>query len=108
MKRGDLVTARFSREIGKPRPALIVQADRFDVLGSIVLCPLTSDLDDDLPIRVTINPSPTNGLQVPSRIMVDKIFAVSRERCGDLIGAAEPDVVAMVDQRLLVMLGLAD
>ena len=108
MKRGELVTARFSREIGKARPALIVQADRFDVLGSILLCPLTSDFDDDMPIRVTIDPSPTNGLQAPSRIMVDKIFAVSRERCGERIGVAEPEVVAMVDQRLLVILGLAD
>lgn len=108
MKRGTLVTARFSRELGKTRPALVVQSDRFAIVETILLCPLTSELSDTTPVRVPIDPSKANGLSVPSRIMIDKIFAVGRDRIGDMIGVVEPEVLAMVDQRLLFVLGLAD
>ncbi|TMJ14740.1 MAG: type II toxin-antitoxin system PemK/MazF family toxin, partial [Alphaproteobacteria bacterium] len=35
MNRGDLVTVALPGAYGKPRPAVVVQADRFNQLGSI-------------------------------------------------------------------------
>ena len=56
MKRGDLVTIAVSGEYGKPRPALIVQADAFDLHPSVTLLPLTSEMHDAPLFRVTIQP----------------------------------------------------
>lgn len=46
MKRGDLVTVALSGDYGKPRPALVIQADAFDQLGSVTVLRLTSELHD--------------------------------------------------------------
>ena len=44
MKRGEVWTvAGGAAYAGKPRPAVIVQDDRFDANDSIVVCPLTTD-----------------------------------------------------------------
>ena len=44
MKRGEIWTvAGGAAYAGKPRPAVIVQDDRFDANDSIVVCPLTTD-----------------------------------------------------------------
>lgn len=42
LRRGDLVTvAAKGPYTGKPRPALVVQADRLSQLASVMVCPLT-------------------------------------------------------------------
>jgi mRNA interferase MazF len=44
MKRGEIWTvAGGAAYAGKPRPAVIVQDNRFDATDSIVVCPLTTD-----------------------------------------------------------------
>ena len=44
MKRGEVWTvAGGAAYAGKPRPAVIVQDDRFDANDSIIVCPLTTD-----------------------------------------------------------------
>ena len=54
MKRGDLVTVAVSGDYGKPRPALVVQADAFDLHPSVIVLPLTSELHDAPLFRVTV------------------------------------------------------
>lgn len=39
MKRGDIVTVAGGVYASKPRPALIVQDDRFDATDSLTICP---------------------------------------------------------------------
>jgi mRNA interferase MazF len=43
VKRGDLVTVVVAGDYGKPRPALIVQADVYVEHPSVAVLPLTSD-----------------------------------------------------------------
>jgi mRNA interferase MazF len=107
MRRGDLVLVALKGDFGKPRPALVVQADEFnDTHASVIVCPLTTTLLD-LPIfRVRIMPSAKNGLRIVSEIMVDKLQAVLRERLNGPIGRLEEDVLAIVDASLVVFLGL--
>ncbi len=95
-------------DYGKPRPALVVQSDALKGLGSVVLCLFTSDLIEQPRLRLRVDPSPANGLKTPSHLMVDKVSAVSTERCRGIIGTLEPETMALVDQRLLLLLGLAD
>ncbi|MGO9742244.1 MAG: type II toxin-antitoxin system PemK/MazF family toxin [Roseiarcus sp.] len=47
VKRGDIVIASPPGDYGKPRPAVILQADGF-ALASLTIAPLTSELRDAL------------------------------------------------------------
>lgn len=42
MRRGDIVTVSGGVYARKPRPALVVQDDRFDATESVTICPLTA------------------------------------------------------------------
>lgn len=108
MKRSELWTAAGGPGyVGKPRPVLIVQDDRFDENDSITVCPFTSD-PTDLPLfRILIEPSPFNGLRLPSRVMADKVSTMPRTKLARKIGQLTAQDVARVDQALVVFLGLA-
>jgi mRNA interferase MazF len=109
MRRGDLVTVAATGDYGKPRPAVIVQTDAFpENHGSVVVCQLTSDLVDAPDFRVTIEPSPENGLRVPSQVMVDKPVTIKRERIGRRIGRLAGPDMARLAMALAFVFGLAD
>lgn len=108
MIRGEIWTLSGGGEfLSKPRPAVIVQDDRFDATGSVVVCALTS-LDTGTPyFRLLVEPNNENGLRATSWIMVDKIAAVPRSKVGRRVGQLSGDDMARLDQALLVFLGLA-
>ncbi len=108
MKRGDIVTAVASGDYGKPRPALVVQSDQLSQLNSVVLCLLTSDIDEENLVRVVVEPTPVNGLERRSQVMIDKVVALDRKRCGKQIGIIEGNTLDIVNERLALALGLAD
>ena len=84
---------------GKPRPAVIVQDDHFDT-DSVTLCPFTTDPTDAPLFRLLIEPGPGNGLDVPSRIMVDKVTTVRRSKLGTRVGVLENASVLRVNRAL--------
>jgi mRNA interferase MazF len=108
VKRSELWTAAGGPAyVSKPRPVLIIQDDRFDRNDSITVCPFTSD-PSDLPLfRVLIEPSPLNGLRLPSRVMADKPSAVPRTELARKLGQLTASEMARVDRAVLVFLGLA-
>ena len=63
MKRGDLVTVAVSGDYGKPRPALVVQADAFDLHPSVIVLPLTSEIHDAPLFRVPVGAAKETGLR---------------------------------------------
>ncbi len=71
MTRGNLVTVVSSGDYGKPRPALIVQADLYAGHPSLTVLPLNSELHDMPPIRVTVEPGGDTGLRRRSQVMVE-------------------------------------
>jgi len=91
---------------GKPRPAVIVQDDHFDT-DSVTLCPCTTDPTDAPLFRLLIEPGPGNGLDVPSRIMVDKVTTVRRSRLAAKAGVLDDADVLRLNRALLVFLGIA-
>jgi len=108
MKRGDIVLAVAAGDYGKPRPALVVQADLFnDTHASILVCLMTSDIQDAPLFRITVQPSEENGLQIPSQIMVDKVMAIRREKIRTRIGSLDEEVLLRVNRSLMLFLGLA-
>ena len=106
MKRGDLVTIAVSGEYGKPRPALIVQADAFDLHPSVTLLPLTSELYEAPLFRVTIEPGKTTGLRKVSQVMVDKTATVPRAKVGQRIGRVDSATLRAVDDAMKGFLDL--
>ncbi len=96
MKRGDLVTVATSGDYGKPRPALIVQADAYAEHPSLTDLPLTSELHDMPLLRVTVEPGQTTGLRLRSQVMVDKATTISRGKAGQRIGRIDPATLASV------------
>jgi mRNA interferase MazF len=106
MKRGDLVTVAVSGEYGKPRPALVVQADAFDRHPSVIVLPLTSEMHDTPLFRVTVEAGASTGLRIPSQIMVDKATAVPRVKLGARIGRVDGATMQAVEEALRGFLGL--
>lgn len=108
MKRGDVVTVAVTGDYGKPRPAVIVQADLFNQAhASITVLPLTSTLVDAPLFRITVDPSRHNGLSRVSQIMVDKPLTLPREKIGSRIGHLGDDLMLRVGRAMSVWLGLA-
>jgi mRNA interferase MazF len=91
---------------GKPRPAVIIQDDHFDT-DSVTLCPFTTDPADAPLFRLLVDPDEGNGLDAPSRIMVDKVATVRRSRLGARVGVLDDASVLRLNRALVVFLGIA-
>ena len=108
MIRGTLITVALPGDLGKPRPALIIQADRFERLATLTVLPITSTLVDAPLLRVTLEPSDTNGLRKRSQVMLDKISTIRCDKPGPRIETLNRDQLIEIERRLAVFLGLAD
>lgn len=104
--RGDLVTVALPGDLGKPRPALVIQADWFEAHTSVAVLPVTSTLVDAPLLRVTLRPDTDNGLQKPSQVMVDKAMTVQRDKLGPAFGRIDADTLVEVERCLAVFLGI--
>jgi mRNA interferase MazF len=107
MTRGDLVTIAMQGDFGKPRPALVVQANQFSEHASVTILPITSMLVAAPLLRITLQPSAENGLQKPSQVMIDKTMTVPRSKVGPTFGRIDPDALVEVERCLAVFLGIA-
>ncbi len=107
MTRGELVTIAMQGDFGKPRPALIIQANAFNEHVSVTVLPITSTLVAAPLLRITLQPSPENGLLKPSQVMVDKTMTIKRDKIGASFGRIEADVLVEVERCLAVFLGIA-
>ena len=108
MRRGEIWTvAGGSGYTGKPRPAVIVQDDSFDSTRSITICAFTSDPTEAPLFRILVEPNEQNGLRVSSRLMVDKLTTVPKEKLGQRVGKLADEDILRLNQAILVFLGLA-
>ncbi len=105
MRRGDIVTVAGGVYASKPRPALIVQDDRFDATDSLTVCPFTSTEVDAPLLRVRVTADEGNGLGQDSYLMVDKITTVRRSNARTIVGKLERTTLVEFERRLLVFLG---
>jgi mRNA interferase MazF len=106
MKRGDVVTIAVSGDYGKPRPALVVQADAFEAMPSVTVLRMTSDIRAAELVRILVQPSAQNGLRAASQVMIDKATTVPREKIGKVIGRVDAKIMREVSGALAAFLGL--
>jgi mRNA interferase MazF len=108
VKRGEVVTVALPGDYGKPRPAVVVQADLFnETHASVTVAPVTSTLVSAPLFRLAVEPSTQNGLRALSQVMIDKLTTVRRERIGATVGELEPETLTRVNRALALWLGIA-
>jgi mRNA interferase MazF len=107
MMRGDFVAIAMQGDFGKPRPALVIQADQFGELASVTVLPVTSTLVAAPLIRITVSPDSENGLQRPSQVMIDKAMTVKLDKVGEVFGRIDANAMVEVERSLAVFLGIA-
>ena len=108
MKRGEVWSVSGGQDYArKPRPAVILQDDRFDATPSITLCALTTDTTEAPLFRLPVAPTEGNGLKRASRLMVDKITTVPKTKLGQRIGKLDDEDMIRLNRAVLVFLGLA-
>jgi mRNA interferase MazF len=108
VKRGEIWTVAGGPDYaGKPRPVVILQDDRFDMTNSVTVCAFTTDPTDAPLFRLPVTPTPTNGLQALSRLMVDKITTVPKTKVGSRVGRLADEDILRLNRAVLVFLGVA-
>ncbi len=101
------MTVALPGDSGKPRPALVIQSDRFATTATVTVLLLSGTIVDAPLIRLTVEPSTGNGLRNTSQIMVDKAMSVVRDRLGAPFGTLETEVMVAVNRSLALFLGFA-
>lgn len=107
MRRGDLVTVALQGDLGKPRPALVIQSDLFEAHPSVTILPVTGELRAAPLFRITVRPTVGNGLGKPCQIMVDKPQSVVREKVGAVFGRLDDESMVAVNRALAIFIGVA-
>lgn len=88
------------------RPGLIVSVDLFNhgPAGLVVVLPITTR-EKGIPFHVRID-APQAGLTRHSFIKCEDIRSVSRERLSRRVGKVSPEIMAAVEDRIRILLGL--
>ena len=108
MRRGEIWTAAAgSGYVGKPRPVVIVQDDRFDATDSVTVCAFTTDPTEAPLFRLRIDADEVNGLRESCSLMVDKVATVPRSKLGERVGRLRDEQMVVLGRAILVFLGLA-
>ena len=101
------MTVALQGSHGKPRPALIVQADIVSPTSHVVVLLLTSEAIEAPLLRVAIAATGETGLARASFAMLDRITTAPRAKVGGVIGHADEATMLEIGRRLMLLLGLA-
>jgi mRNA interferase MazF len=108
VKRGDTILIVAPGDLGKPRPAVVVQANELgEATTTILVCPMSSEIGSAERIRPIVEPTTGNGLHQRSQIMTDKVTALRRDRIRHVLGRLDPSARSQLDRALLIVFGLA-
>lgn len=107
MIRGELWTVAGGVYASKPRPALIVQDDLFDLTTSVTVAPLTTHLTAAPLLRIRVGASDLSGLELDNDIMIDKLTTVRRSNVHSRLGRVTADHLVEIERALMTFLGLA-
>jgi len=101
----DLNPVRGHEQAGK-RPALVISVDLFNSgpAGFVVVLPITTK-DKKIPLHVRLEP-PEGGLNEISFVKCEDVRSVSTERLTVCLGQVSQSVLALVEDRVKILLGL--
>jgi mRNA interferase MazF len=102
MKRYEIYSVDLDPTIGiemkKTRPCLIISPDEMNRnVQSIIVAPLTTHFRN-IPSRVKISASDTNGLSETSYVALDQVKTIDKNRCKKNIGTiSNYDAIRVAD-----------
>lgn len=110
LKRGDIILVSFDPALksgaAATRPAIIVTNNTANELSpTLVVVPVTSNLTQLYPFEVLLERS-RSGLEYDSKVQVQYIRHISRERLGRVLSNTPKDVMAEIDERIREHLSL--
>ena len=103
-KKADIVVVNLNpkkgHEVGKIRPAVVISSDdENDILDTVILMPLSTDLLEDMePYRMRI--PKRDNLKQDSDILINQIRTLSKQRIGERVAQLTDDEYAQVIQLL--------
>jgi mRNA interferase MazF len=106
MNRGEVWTLRDEGYASKARPVVIVQEETEHEFNSVILCLLTTFDSSNIPTRVKIIASDTNGLKKDSFVMTEKPIAVAKNELGAYIGNLADEEMHAISGGLAKVLGI--
>lgn len=113
IKRGDIFYADLSPVIGSEqggvRPVLIVQNDIGNKYSpTVIVAAITSQIEKaKLPIHVELEAN-VHGLERDSVILLEQIRTIDKKRLREKVTRLDGDIMAKVDEALLISLGLKE
>jgi len=108
MQRGDIVTVAAQGDYGKPRPAVVIQGNILNHANarSTIVALMTSVIVDAPLLRLTVNPTSTNGLKKASQIQSNRILTLPTKKVGQCIGQLTEAEIAALNRMLAIVIGL--
>ena len=107
MRRGELWTVAGGVYASKPRPAVIIQDDVFELTASVAVVPATTALSDAPLLRLRLTAGGLAGLAHDSDLMVDKLTTVRRSSVEARVGRLSSQQMLELERLLMTFLGMA-
>ena len=109
-RRGEIYFLDFSsREMKGPHPALVIQNDIGNKVGSLtIVAAITSSLKvAELPVGVLIK-SKESGLPYESVVHLGQLYTIDKERLDNFVAALPQHRLNEVDKAIAISLGLRE
>lgn len=113
VRRGDVFFADLSPVVGSEqggvRPVLVIQNDIGNKYSpTVIIAAITSQIDKaKLPTHVELKAA-EHGLERDSVVLLEQIRTIDKRRLRERVAHVDGDVMARVDEALLISLGLRE
>ena len=107
MRRGEIWGVGGGISAKRPRPALVIQAELFELSESVTVIPMTSQLNDAPLFRVRISATEATGLRSDNDVTIDKITTVKQKNATDRLGKVSSNDLVSIKRLMLAHLGIA-
>jgi len=108
INRGEIWSVLWTGLAGKPRPALVIQSERYRLTDTDILALITTSRNEQGELRLPIKADDDNGLLQDSYICLDKLMAIPLTNLGERYGRADDSIMAEIDARLIKVLGIGE
>ena len=105
-RHGMVVLVRLPGD--KARPAVVLRSDALARLPYATVVAFTTTVHAAPDLRLRVAPTPENGLQQGSFVVVDWPQTIRTEHMGEIIGHLDPVTLEAITGRLAVVLGIGE